>query len=213
MSSASFVAGGAKGSPVPEGTAVTLMLPWVEGWVREEMVFAVFRDLNWGWISKVDMVSVEKGKRPHQKVFIHFSEWHESAADMLEHLSAEPIREVTTKGHRAVYPEAKVYYNDTFYWKVRKSAWKQKPMAPATPKRKVEIVPLKRVVQPPSSFGDVALSESGEMVARSTPVERQGAQSPVDIYSPQSPAYTPQSPVLGKATPVAAGDPDGVEVL
>ena len=204
--SASFVAGGVQGSPVPEGTSVTLMVPWAEDWVTEQKVFAVFRDLDWGWISKVDMVQVDKGKRPHQKVFIHFSKWNES--DILEHLSTEPVREVTSNGHRAVYPEVKVYYNDTYFWKVRKSAWKVKPMAPTAPKRRVEIVPLKRVT-PPRSFADVELSDSGELVPRSTPVERQGAQSPPVDYSPQSPTY---SPTLIKSTP-EMGDPDGVEVL
>jgi len=202
-----------KASPVPEGTQVTMMIPWAESWVSQEMVFAVFRDLNWGWISKIDMVPVEKGKRVHQKIFIHFSSWNEESNALLEHLSAEPIREVTSSGHRAQYPEVKVYYNDDFYWKIRKSNWKSKPIAPSTPKRKVEIVPLKPKVEKPKNFGDVELTDSGEIVSRSTKVERQGAQSPAELYSPHSPAYCPHSPELEKTVEMAGGDPDGVEVL
>ena len=200
-------------SPVPEGTAVTLMIPWAERWVSEQMVFAVFRDLNWGWVSKIDIVSVDKGKRPHVKIFIHFSKWNEDSNDMLEHLSADPIREVTSSGHRAQYPEVKVYYNEDFYWKVRKSDWKPKPLAASTPKRKVEIVPLKPKAEKAKNFGDVELTDSGDIVPRSTKVERQGAQSPAELYSPHSPAYSPHSPELDKAVAMAGGDPDGVEVL
>ena len=86
-------------------------------------------------------------------------------------------------------------------------------MAASTPKRKVEIVPLKPKVEKPKNFGDVELTDSGDIVSRSTKVERQGAQSPADLYSPHSPAYCPNSPELGKTVAMAGGDPDGVEVL
>lgn len=156
-------------SPVPEGTLVTLMLPWAEQWVTEGKIFWEFRQLGWGYISKVDMVSVEKGKRPHQKVFIHFSSWDDKYKDVLEHLSQEPTRKQTSSGHRAMYPELKVYYNDTFYWKVRKSEWKLKPRQEVGRTPRVEFVTVPKVVPTPKGFSGVVLSSDGELVAKSEP--------------------------------------------
>lgn len=127
-------------SPVPKGTVVSLMIPWVEQWVTRQMILREFmgrpEKFRWGEISKVDMVSVSKGKRPHQKVYMHFSSWNPNVQNLLDHLLSPPKKD----GARVVWPELKVFYRGDFYWKVRKSNWEPK-VASETPS--VDIVVAK----------------------------------------------------------------------
>ena len=87
------------------------MIPWLELWVTEGKVFHEFRSLGWGWVLKVDLVTVEAGKRPHQKAFIHLKDWNEEHMHYLEFLSQDPIKEVTGDRFRMKYPEVKVFYD------------------------------------------------------------------------------------------------------
>jgi hypothetical protein len=123
--------------PVPGGTVFSMFIPWLEDWVTESKVKSEFVKLGWGWVSSVQLVRVDKGKRPHQKCYIHFETISSEGRDIVDHLSSEPME---MEGGRKVYAEVKVYYRPgtDYYWKVRRSTWKSRPRE--TPK--VELVPF-----------------------------------------------------------------------
>ena len=109
------VGGGGK-NPVPEGTKTTLMIPWAEKWQTREQIEAEFEKLDWAPLLKVDVVSRSgHGKRDHSKVFLHFGEWNQDETSQ------------RVAGHLDVGNDLKVYYNETHFWKVRKSNWTWKP--------------------------------------------------------------------------------------
>ena len=107
-------------SPVPEG-AYTVMIPWAETWVDEQRIREEFSDSEFGNIIKVDLVHREQGKRPHQKIYIHIKDINEQYREHLE----------TGK-------EIKIYYNGTYFWKVRKSNYKHNSQR-ETPSKKIEL--------------------------------------------------------------------------
>ena len=107
-------------NPIPEGS-YSVMIPWAETWVDEARVRKEFEDSDFGTIGKVDLVHRDQGKRPHQKIFIHFTEIN---ADYKDHLE---------NGN-----EIKVFYNGTYFWKVRKSNYVHQEKRDA-PKKKVEL--------------------------------------------------------------------------
>jgi hypothetical protein len=117
-------------TPVPEGTVMSLMIPWVQSWQTDDDVKATLDGLGWGEISKVDMkeLSERDGKPRHYKVFIHFSSWSESetAVKVRSHLS-----NVVGEGEKQ--PELKVWYNDRNFWKVRASKWEFKARESSVP--------------------------------------------------------------------------------
>ena len=117
-------------TPVPEGTVMSLMIPWVQSWQTDVDVKATLDGLGWGEISKVDMkeLSERDGKPRHYKVFIHFSSWSESetAVKVRSHLS-----NVVGEGEKQ--PELKVWYNDRNFWKVRASKWAFKARESSVP--------------------------------------------------------------------------------
>ena len=99
-------------SPVPTGTAFSLVIPWAETWHTDELVREKFGELEWGVVTQVDIVSRSgHGKRDHAKVFIHFSSWTE---------------EIGVKDHLSEGKELKVWHSETHFWKVRASSWKFK---------------------------------------------------------------------------------------
>jgi hypothetical protein len=123
MSSSSVSVSGSKNmksTPVPEGTVMSMMIPWAQSWQTEDDVKATIGGLGWGTISKVDMkeLSERDGKPRHYKVFIHFSSWSESetAVKVRSHLE-----KVVDEGEKQ--PELKVWYSERNFWKVRASKW------------------------------------------------------------------------------------------
>ena len=114
-------AAAAKTSPVPEGTVFTVMIPWAETWVEEQLVTQEFGEVDFGTILKVDLVHRQQGKRPHQKIFIHFSEINPDY-----------------KAHLESGKEIKVFYNGSYFWKVRQSNYSHKDKM-TTPKTKIEL--------------------------------------------------------------------------
>lgn len=86
--------------------------------IREERIFAVFRQLNLGWIGKIDMVpkkNVEKNPdgtentKEFVRVFIHFTKWftnNRQTQQVLERLDSEGF--------------VKIVYDEPWFWKVTK---------------------------------------------------------------------------------------------
>ena len=107
-------------NPVPATSVYSVMIPWVETWVDESKIREELSECAWGEIEKVDMRLVTHGKREHLKVFIHFKTFTD--ADVMNHLDNSN--------------EIKVFYNKTFFWKVRKSKYVHKE----EPKKKFELV-------------------------------------------------------------------------
>ena len=96
-------------SLIPEGTVYSVMIPWVEVWVMDEMITSGMSELCWGEILGVDFVYREgNGKRGHYKVFVHYKS--------VEGLEKSGGKEMLDKGN-----DAKVWYSENYFWKVRKS--------------------------------------------------------------------------------------------
>lgn len=94
-------------NPVPAG-AYSVCIAWAEPWVTEEQVRKELDECGWGTIVKVDFVG-SSHKRQHNKIFIHFSDINDEV-----------------KAHLDDGNLIKVYYKDTYFWKVSKSRYEYK---------------------------------------------------------------------------------------
>ena len=130
MSSASASGSGGAGAgagvardPRPEGTVVTLFLPWVENWHTVENVKSTLDALDWGVIAKVDVKVVRSvgGKREHKKVFVHYECWNDDEVSVGVRGALEKS---VCEGEKQ--PELKVFHNETHFWKVRISRFEFK---------------------------------------------------------------------------------------
>ena len=110
-------------NPIPQGTAYTFMLPWVDKSCKEKEIQDTFESVGWGNILKIDMIfkSPIERKPGHYKVFVHMASLNPLHSMVFEHLDAGLELRVN---HRHGY------------WKVRRSQWAQRskvefaPMAP-----------------------------------------------------------------------------------
>ena len=100
----------------------SLCIPRTHANIRKERIFAVFRSLGLGWISRIDVVEKmdEKTGTPFIRVFIHFTKWFQNAQtrQFLEHLETQK--------------SANIVYDEPWFWKVTKSF----VPAPAAPSQK-----------------------------------------------------------------------------
>jgi len=110
---------------VPPGTVVSLVIPWAETWQSSDYIHRVFMALRWGTMSKIDLVP-KNTKRPHNTVYIHFSDWYGI-------MDAQSAWCNLVKYDKTI----KVFYNDSYFWKVRKSSWTQAPAPIFTPRIEV----------------------------------------------------------------------------
>ena len=106
-------------NPTPHGTTFTMVLPWVHDSTKVSFVANIFKRLEWANILDIHMIYKkampprEKGGRPkpaHYKVFIHLGARNPAHASVFQYLGENK--------------ELKVYYNETYFWKVRMSTWK-----------------------------------------------------------------------------------------
>ena len=113
---------------VPPGTVISLVIPWAEKWQSADEIARIFCSLSWGIISKIDVVP-KNTKRPHSTVYIHFSSWYVSG-------DARYAYDNLKKGN-----DIKVYYNDSYFWKVRVSNWRPAPVQVFQPKFEIVQTP------------------------------------------------------------------------
>lgn len=85
----------------------SLCIPRVFNETSENMIYRVFKDLNFGEINRIDIITRrnEKGE-PYKRVFIHFRRWYWGDY-------AETARKKLISGK-----EIKVVYSNPWYWKV-----------------------------------------------------------------------------------------------
>jgi hypothetical protein len=163
-------------NPIPQGTAYTFLLPWVDKRCSEKEIHDTIESMDWGKILKIDMIFKKPiDRKPgHYKVFIHMGSLNPHHSMVFEHLDTGWELRVN---HRHGY------------WKVRRSQWMQRsnvefvPMAPPPlPKklRELELAPC-----PP-------IMESFIHVPNVSPTYSPGSPT----YSPGSPTYSPGSPTI-----------------
>ena len=155
---------------IPPGTFITLVIPWAEKWQTRQEIEDIFRALDWGHISKVDIIP-RTTKRPHNTVYIHFSRWFDDHC-------AKTAYNNFMKGNYI-----KVFYNSTYFWKVLRSDWRPKPTYDLFVVPRIEVVEVN--TQPSTSTQD----NEGDNVPESPTYL---PQSPTYLPSPE---YRPPNPV------------------
>ncbi len=120
--------------------------------IRQERIFAVLRQLNLGWVGKIDMVPkqvVERNpdgtvsRKEFLRVFIHFTKWftqNRQTQQFLERLDSEGF--------------VHIVYDEPWFWKVTKYVAREyKPQ------------PQSRYPRPRIDFGATAVKKSEAIVA------------------------------------------------
>lgn len=120
--------------------------------IRQERIFAVLRQLNLGWVGKIDMVPkqvVERNpdgtvsKKEFVRVFIHFTKWftqNRQTQQFLERLDSEGF--------------VHIVYDEPWFWKVTKYV-----------PREYKPQPQSRYPRPRIDFGATAVKKSEAIVA------------------------------------------------
>jgi hypothetical protein len=170
---------------VPPGTVVSLVIPWAEKWQSSDEVARIFCALAWGVISKIDVIP-KNTKRPHSTVYIHFSSWNVNEA-------AKYAYDNITKGN-----DIKVYYNDSYFWKVRVSNWRPAPVQSFVPR--IEVV---QVNTQPSTHEQLNANNAPEYSPTSPPYNPGPLNLELDstLNVPESPTYLPPP---GPSSPTVA---------
>lgn len=134
--------------------------------IRQERVFAVLRQLNLGWIGKIDVVPkqvVEKNPdgtvstKEFVRIFIHFTKWfttNRQTQQFLERLDAEGF--------------VHIVYDEPWFWKVTKYVARQhrSPQQSRHPKPRIDFGATAAVVQKSKD-----LSSSTSTTTRIVPVQ------------------------------------------
>jgi len=143
----------------PEFVGPTLCISRTHKNIRQERVFAVLRQLNLGWVGKIDMVPkqvVERNpdgtvsRKEFVRVFIHFTKWftqNRQTQQFLDRLDSEGF--------------VHIVYDEPWFWKVTKYIPREhKPQ------------PQSRYPRPRIDFGATAVKKS-EAVASAAAVPAQ----------------------------------------
>ena len=162
-------------NPIPQGTAYTFLLPWVDKSCNEKEIHNTFESMGWGTILKIDMIfkaPIER-KPGHYKVFIHMASLNPLHSMVFEHLDAGQELRVN---HRHGY------------WKVRRSQWMRRSNVASVPMAPPKMCP------PPimDSFIHVPPASPSEEYIPRSPILMSDSTSWGDIpmeSAPSSPAY------------------------
>ena len=83
----------------------SICIPRVFANISEGRVAAIFRELSFGEIERVDMVQIEReGEEPYQRIFVHFKNWA-ATEDAID------VRARLLRGD-----QVKVVYDDPWWW-------------------------------------------------------------------------------------------------
>jgi len=188
-------------NPIPQGTAYTFLLPWVDKRCNEKEIHDTIESMDWGKILKIDMIFKKPiDRKPgHYKVFIHMGSLNPHHSMIFEHLDTGWELRVN---HRHGY------------WKVRRSQWVQRskvefvPMAPPPLPKKLRELELERSQKFTHLFNDVEFvpmappplpKKLRELeLAPCPPIMESFIHVPngSPTYSPGSPTYSPGSPTI-----------------
>ena len=174
--------------------------------IRQERIFAVLRQLNLGWVGKIDMVpkkSVEKNPdgtettKEFVRVFIHFTKWftnNRQTQQFLERLDSEGF--------------VHIIYDEPWFWKVTKYVPREHKPQPQSryPKPRIDfattraapvpappIVPI-QVARRLRNVGAKSVSVSGGSESRKKYWETQAETATAAVMAKhQSASPTPRS--------------------
>ena len=112
-------------------TEPSLVLPYVYSNVSSERIASAIEELEFGEIERIDRLEKinHKTGQPFDVVFVHFSAWNTSTA-------ANGARQ-----HLLNKRDAKIYYDDNWFWKARAYVPKVRTPPPAptpAPKARIE---------------------------------------------------------------------------
>ena len=160
-------------------------IPWVKSKITQSDLDIIFKELDWGTVSRIKLVQSKYGSKDHYIVFVDFSSWNSKYNHIKNNLETNPD-----------YFET-IYYNyeddlgTSEYFKLfknKKTIMKQKQIPPPLSfkpwfelSRESNPKPFKpRFELPGISF---------------TPLQTAMAPlSPAYTFTPSSPAYTPSCP-------------------
>lgn len=150
----------------------SICIPRVFKNIGEKRILAIFKNLRFGSIERIDMVpkSNEKGDE-FWRVFIHFNKWYDNE-------NATHVRTKLEQGNRV-----KIVYDEPWYWLISKS---NAPMPSAPGKRRERPAPF-------IDFGHTKTDDRDERSSAPTP------QSPE--YAPSSPSNAPHTPTEDPTAP------------
>lgn len=116
--------------------------------IRQERIFAVLRQLNLGWVGKIDMVPkkiVEKNPdgtdttKEFVRVFIHFTRWFTN-----NHQTRQFLNRLDSEGF------VRIVYDDPWFWKVTKYVPREHKPEPQSryPKPRIDFTATREAPNP-----------------------------------------------------------------
>jgi len=128
-------------------SAPSICIPRVFSNITRARVEAIFRNLDFGEIEKVDMVQKTNAKgQKYQRVFVHFKEWNDDE-------QTQQARQMLLSDQ-----EVKVVYDDPWFWKLSASKSVRPEDRPKRKKRPAPFVDFTATSAPstPREPGEIA---------------------------------------------------------
>lgn len=97
-------------NPIPNGTELSIIIPWAHRNTKEWYVGKILTDLQWGYVQGINMIHRSRNCIEHWKIFIHFSDLTEDGRKAKEHLMMETNKEIGIQHKYGI-------------WKIRASTW------------------------------------------------------------------------------------------
>ena len=121
---------------------LSLYIPRVFANITKERIARVFESLNFGYVSRVDLVAKESSNGQHyNSAYVHFDEWFDTTANRaFQDRVADPNR------------EARVVYDDPWYWIVLENMGKKQVAGDRKPRIEIQ---SKAKPQPKDGFTSV----------------------------------------------------------
>lgn len=100
--------------PVPVGTQLSIIIPWVHTKTKRWFIEKTMSDLRWGGVLGIDMVYRAHNCVGHWKVFVHYGGLSDEGVKAKEHLMKEKNKEIAIQHKYGT-------------WKIRASNWNFDP--------------------------------------------------------------------------------------
>lgn len=177
-------------------SAPSICIPRVFPNISDRRIFAIFRELNVGFVDNIDLVSrVGSDGKEYNMVFVHFRNWFNNEAACI-------MRERLLDGE-----QIKIVYDEPWFWKIHaykpKASIKPKDNQRATPFVDFEfreVVKAQQKTRPAPPVKPAPKRVKSSMVpniySALTIENEEGEYTATDDLScPESPSYSPQSPL------------------